>query len=180
MAGRRLKLVRKQLTEVNYQYLGAFRLRIEVSDPNNSGADPHVFLYLQRPVNPYDGTVLSDLMAVASPVDMSEYPVGEPRDGTTYPIFRLDYIEIDLRSTLEAKEAWLSVVLQVDQLIRALDRMEELVVVEETFVGDVDDSGNSGNSGNSASKSESNSNSNSESQSQSHSASASRSVSMSH
>lgn len=157
MAGRRLKLTRKAVTQVNYQHLGAYRLRIEVSDPDNTGADPNVFLFLRRPINPYDQTTLDDFMAIASPVDLAEYPVGEPNELTTYPIFRLDYVELDFRATVQAEQTWVLVVAEVDALLRALDRLDSLEVIEETYVGNTSDVGNSS----SGSTSNSNSNSNS-------------------
>lgn len=160
MAGRRLKLTRKQVVHVNYQWLGAFRLRVEVTDPDNTGADPNVFIYLKRPVNPYDGTVLADWHGIASAPDMTEYPVGEPWDATTLPFFRLDYFEIDLRSTALVEETWALIVAEVDQLLRALDRLEQLVVTAETYVGAEAE-------GSSASESSSGSQSNSQSDSQS-------------
>ena len=151
---RRLKLSRSQLTQVNYQYLGAFRLRVDVSDPTDSGADPFVFLYNAAPVNPYNGEQRADFLAVASPVDLSEYPAGEPNDATTYPFFRLNYVELDFRSTEQAERAWELIVLEVDNLLKALDRMEQLEVAEETWVGAAPD-----DTGESASASDSQSNS---------------------
>lgn len=153
MAGRRLKLVRKAVTQVNYQFLGAYRLRIEVSDPGNTGADPYVFLYLRRPVNPYNGDVLDDFHAIASPVDLAEYPVGEPNALTTYPFYRIDFIELDFRSTEQANDTWTLIVAEVDALLRALDRLDTLEVVEETFVGADADTGNSASNSNSNSNS---------------------------
>lgn len=140
---RRLKLTRSQLTEVNFQYLGAFRLRVEASDPTDSGADPYIFLYNRRPLNPYDQTAADDFMAVASPGDLAEYPVGEPDGRTTYPIFRLDYVELDFRSTEQAEKVWLLIVAEADTLMKALDRMEQLVPTEEVWVGAAPDAGSS-------------------------------------
>lgn len=153
MAGRRLKLVRKAVTQVNYQFLGAYRLRIEVSDPDNTGADPNVFLFLRRPINPYNQEVLDDFHAVASPVDLAEYPVGEPNALTTYPFYRIDFIELDFRSTAQANETWTLIVAEVDSLLRALDRLDTLEVVEETFVGADADTGNSASNSTSTSNS---------------------------
>jgi hypothetical protein len=155
MAGRRLRLTRKAVTQVLYQHLGAYRLRIEVSDPENTGADPYVFLYLRRPVNPYNQEVLDDFHAVASPVDLAEYPVGEPNALTTYPFYRLDFIELDFRSTDQATDTWVLIVAEVDALLKALDRLEALEIVAEVTVGNPADTGNS------SSRSQSNSNSNS-------------------
>lgn len=150
---RRLKLTKSQLTEVNYQYLGAFRLRVTASDPTDSGADPYVFLYNARPVNPYDDTVTADFMAIASPGDLAEYPVGEPDANTTYPFFRLDYVELDFRSTEQAERAWLLIVAEVDTLMKALDRMEQLVPTDEVWVGAAPDAGASESASTSASTS---------------------------
>lgn len=135
MADLRLLITRKEVTKVNYQYLGAFRLRIEVTDPSSSGADPNVFIYNQRPINPYDQTVEADFLAVASPVDMAEYPAGEPRDGTEFPFFRLDYVELDFRSTAYVEKAWGLIVAEVSNLLAALNRLEALEVTEELWVG---------------------------------------------
>ncbi len=152
---RRLKLTRKELIEVNYQYLGAFRLRVEASDPSNSGADPCVFLYNRRPVNPYNGDVVDDFIAIASPGDLSEYPVGEPRDGTTFPFYRLDYVELDFRSTERASKTWLLLIAEIDNLMKALDRMEQLVPIEEIWVGSAPTEGVSDSASTSNSQSDS-------------------------
>lgn len=125
MAGR-LTLTKYQVANVSYLTLGAYRLRVEASDPRSSGADPNVFLYQQRPPNPYNGEVLSDYLGVAGPVDMTEYPVGVPREGTTFPIFRLDFFEIDLRGVDQAREAWLIAVEEVSRLLTAFDALERL------------------------------------------------------
>lgn len=132
---RRLKLTRSQLVEVNYQYLGAFRLRVEVSDPSGSGADPYVFLYNRRPLDPYTNTADDDFMAIASPGDMAEYPVGQPRAGTTYPFFRTNVVELDFRATEQAEETWALIVLEVGNLCKILDRMDQLVPTAELWVG---------------------------------------------
>lgn len=141
--GRRLKLTKSQLTEVNFDFLGAFRLRVDVTDPTDSGADTHVFLYNLRPTNPYDETQTADFMAIASPGDLAEYPAGQPNSNTTYPLFRLDYVELDFRSTEQADETWALIVAEVSALLKALDRMELLVPVAEVWVGDEMESGGS-------------------------------------
>lgn len=138
---RRLKLTKLQVTEVNYQFLGAFRLRVEATDPIDSGADPYVFLYNRRPLNPYTETQDDDFHAIASPGDLAEYPVGEPNGLTTYPFFRLDYVELDFRSTEQAEATWLLIVAEVDALMKALDRMETLVPTDEVWVGAAPDAG---------------------------------------
>lgn len=132
---RRLKVKKYDVPNVNYQWLGAYRLRIEVSDPSGSGADPYVFLYLRNLPNPYDGSVTDVFHAVASPVDLAEYPIGEPDERTTYPFYRLDYVELDFRSTETAQESYILILEEINNLLLALDRLDLLVAAEETWVG---------------------------------------------
>jgi len=132
---RRLRLVRKQLATVRLPPFDVFRLRVEASDPTASGADPMVFLYNRRPVNPYDGTAAADFVAVCSPTDLAEYPAGVPDRLTTFPFFRLDYVELDFRAARQAEACWLTIVAEVDNLLRALDRMDRMEVVDTVWVG---------------------------------------------
>lgn len=155
MAGRRLRLRRYAVANVNFQRLGAYRLRVVADDPENTGADPNVFLFLRRPPDPVTGQVLDDFHAIASPADLAEYPVGEPSPQTTYPFFRYDQVVLDLRGVALADEVWLAVLREVGVLQRALDKLDELVVVDEQMVGEPGgpDAGgaSSGSSGSSAS-----------------------------
>lgn len=147
---RRLKLTQFSVQNVNYQYLGAYRLRLEASDPLQTGADPNVFLFLRGPEDPYTNIINDFFHCVASPVDMSEYPALEPSDNTPYPFFRLSYIELDLRTEQLATEVRDTIVREVDVLLKALDRLEQLVPGAEFFVGN-DPEGSSSSSSSSQS-----------------------------
>lgn len=140
---RRLKLVKKGVTNINYLWVGAFRLRVECSDPSDSGADPYVFLHRRDPINAYTGTADDVFFAVASPVDLAEYPVGEPNGQTAYPIFRLDYFEIDLRAASLVDEVWTTVVNEVTALLAALEKLESLVEEAAVWVGSEPEEGGS-------------------------------------
>lgn len=146
-----LKLVKSTVTNVNYQFLGAYRLRVDASNPNpgESVADPNVFLYQRNLPNPYDGSITDVWLGVASPVDMAEFPVGEPNTETAFPFYRLDYFEIDLRSTGLADEVYTLVIKEVNNLLIALDKLEALIPVEEVLVGDIPSSNGSDSSGSS-------------------------------
>lgn len=150
MAGRRLRLTRSQVVDVNYKALGAYRLRVDVSDPDETGADPNVFLYLRRPVNPHNSDQDDDCHAVASPADMAEYPVGGPRDGTAYPFYRLDYFEIDLRSTTQVERVYAAVIAQVSNLVDALNRLDVLTQTDEVWIGATAEPASSSSSSSSA------------------------------
>jgi hypothetical protein len=130
-----LKLVKSNVTNVNFMWLGAYRLRVDVSDPANSGTDPNVFIYQRNLPNPYDGTTTDVWLGICSPVDMAEYPVGEPNPETAYPFYRMNWIEIDLRATSQAQESWLLIIQEVNNLLLAMDRLEQLVPTEEVTVG---------------------------------------------
>lgn len=150
---RRLKLTRSELQEVEYLYLGAFRLRVDVTDPTGSGADPNIFLYNLRPTNPYDGTQTAEFLTIAAPADMAQYPVGLPNAETTYPFFRLPYVELDFPAAEQAEATWLDLVREAGVLVTSLDRMERLVQTQEVWVGAPPESGNSASASTSSSTS---------------------------
>ena len=130
-----LKLVRQELTSVQYQWAGAFRMRIDATDPNGTGADPNVFLYRRDPVNPYTGEAADVFFAVAAPADIADYPVGQPDPSKPYPFLRLDYVELDFRAVTQANAVWTIVVREVNALLVLLSRLEDLTVVAEEYVG---------------------------------------------
>lgn len=132
---RQLKLVRYGVANVNFLFLGAYRLRVEVSDPNLSGADPHIFLFLRGLQNPDTLDTPDYFLGVCSPADMAEYPILQPSDETPYPMFRGAFFEIDLRSVALAGEAWQSVQDRTSNLLLALDKLEDLSALEEVLIG---------------------------------------------
>lgn len=135
MACRRLQLKKFELVNVNYQFLGAARLRIEASDADGTGADPNVFLYLQGQPSPVDQSVTAYPRGVASPVDMADYPVGAPTSETAYPFFRLSYIELDLRTIGLVNQVWTTYIREVGVLLEALDRLDALTLTDVVTVG---------------------------------------------
>lgn len=139
----RLKLTRLEADPINYQYVGAYRLRIEASDPSNSGAPTDVFIWHQLPVNPFTEEADERCIAVCSPADIAEYPVGAPDPDATYPFFRRDYLEFDLRSRSLVNSVWTAVMQAVDQLLNGLELLEELEVQQEVWIGGEPDSGDS-------------------------------------
>lgn len=152
MAGRRLRLTKSEVQFVNYQFLGAARLKVVVTNPDNTDADPFVFLYNRRPPNPYDSTVADLWIGIASVVEMADYPVGEPDVNTPYPFFRSDRIEVDFATIELLNETWPLIVAEISNLLVVQDRLEQLVPTEVVDVGaDASDSASSGSSGSSAS-----------------------------
>lgn len=130
---RRLQLRRFAVRNVDSQWYSAYRLRVEAHAAEN--VDPNVFVYRRDPANPYTGDVTDTFFTVASPVDMSEFPPGQPNPGNAVPFFRQSWIELDFRSTFEAMQAWKLILLEVSTLLDALNRLDELQLVEQLWVG---------------------------------------------
>lgn len=144
---RALKLKRLDAgTNVNYEFLSAYRLRIEVEE--SVEMDDRVFLYSRDPLNPHTGEQLDTFITVCSPVDMADYPPEEPAPAKQYPFFRRNWVELDFRATSQADEAWGLIVREVNNLIFALNRLTRLRVAETVWCGTApdDDSGHSSES----------------------------------
>lgn len=146
-----LKLTRYGVVNVNYLWLGAYRLRVEASDPLATGTDPNVFLIKRELPDPETDEVEDTFLGVCSPADMAEYPVGNPTDKTPYPMYRLWWGEIDIRAIGTPEEeskrtaddakptaanAWKVIREDVNRLLLSLEVLTRLVVLEEVFVGD--------------------------------------------
>lgn len=129
---RRVHLVKTASTLVNVTWAGALRVRIEATEAE--GLEKEVFVFRRNPLNPYTSDQLDEFMTVASPVDMSEYPIGEPDVDKAYPFFRKSVVELDFRSTLLADEAWMLIVEEVRVLTEALDRLEDLQPAEDMWI----------------------------------------------
>jgi hypothetical protein len=134
----KLKLKRFGVSNVQYSTMGTFRLRVEAMTMPGFTTDPNVFLLYRLPTNPYDGSAQDLYYGVASPVDMAEYPIGEPNNTTTYPFFRLNYIEVDLRSITLLDQLWEFIKKQISALLQAMDTLDDkLELEEEILVGEV-------------------------------------------
>lgn len=134
MATRGLTLTRLGVTEINYRWAGAHRIRVEASDPRG-GMDPNVFLWRRDPYDPTTGETLDVALTVCSPVDLADYPAGAPDASTPYPFFRRDYFEVDVRATRLADDLWAAVQVAVGVLCEALDRLEALTPVAAAECG---------------------------------------------
>lgn len=132
---RGIKLQRSAISQVNHFYLRGFRIRIDVSEVCG-GMDPYVFLYRRAPANPFNGEQFDEFQCVASFPDMEEYPVGAPSEETPFPYFRLDYIELDVRSVSDFDYVWTTILSEVGRLVETLEKADNLTVEETTVVGE--------------------------------------------
>lgn len=130
-----LKIKKYAIKNANYNYLRVFRLRVEV-DETTGGMDPYVFMYRQRPADPFTNVVLDEFIGTASPVDLSDYPAGAPDPALNMPFFRRSYFELDIRSQTEAEAVYQTVVTELNHLCLALDKAQNLQVVDTLWLGD--------------------------------------------
>lgn len=126
----RLKLTRYEVQNINWEYYGVFRLRVEASDAEGEGLDANVFIYQRTIVDPYSSTVCDRFVAVAGPAQFAMYPAEEPNTEHGYPFYRLPYVELDFLAQSEAEKFWNTVKNEVDILIQGMQRAQELSAVE--------------------------------------------------
>ena len=135
MASRGIRLVRKEVRSTNHWHLRAFRLRIEAADACGPDIDPNIFIYRRHPPDPETHERFDEWCAVVGPVNLAELPVDDPpQDGST-PFFRKSFIEVDVRSADEAKGLWETVRDQVNILLDALERLDNLETVDDVWLG---------------------------------------------
>jgi hypothetical protein len=131
--GRKIRVKRYQVYDVDYLYFSAYRMRMEIVEA--VGMDTRCFLYRRDPVDPYTGDVTDTFFSVCSPVDMEEYPPGEPDPDKAYPFFRQSFVELDFRATSVAMAAEQLIVSELNVLVQALDRLEDLRLAEDFWIG---------------------------------------------
>jgi hypothetical protein len=74
---------------------------------------------------------------------MVEYPPEEPDADKAYPFFRKHFVELDLRAVSLALETEDLIIQELNVLVHALNKLEDLDLAEEfwigPFPGDVDE-----------------------------------------
>ena len=92
--------------------------------------DRNVFLYRQLPMRAGDTEPTGRFEGVCSPNDMADHPVGLPTLGASPPWFRLDTVDLLLRSEAELQSAWLIILEEVQSLVDALNILEETTTTQ--------------------------------------------------
>jgi len=131
---RGVKLVLAQLEKANHYFLRCFRLQVTATEVYD-GMDPNVFLFRRSPPDPVSGEVYDKFVTVCSPVDMSDWPVGEPNPFLAEPFFRNNTVALDVRSLRDFNFIWDVFRREVGNLCVALDRLDQLVDAEFQWVG---------------------------------------------
>ncbi len=106
--------------------------RMLVSATNAAGGLPNEIFVYQRVSA---GLTYTDQFTnIASPADITEYPVGSPVSSEV-PFFRLDSIDLVFRNIALADDAWAGIKSDVNELIQTLKFFENLTVQEIAVFG---------------------------------------------
>lgn len=109
------------------------RVRIEADD--STLMPTKIFAYQLLPIKPGEDEAVGAFDHVCSAVDLEEYPEDEPNAGERPRWFRLNYVDVLLRSREEVREFIKSVVEDVKILKDTLDITEDLVPTGDLWIG---------------------------------------------
>lgn len=130
---RRVKLTRSASTQVTMTNYGAYRLRVEITAVEGPDLDENLFIYRRNPPSPYNGLNRDTFEAVCGPPQLATYPAGEPDPDIAWPYYRSNTIELDVASTQQADAIWQEIQAEICMLVAALNRLDSLTVLEETW-----------------------------------------------
>jgi|JI10StandDraft_1071094.scaffolds.fasta_scaffold1482808_1 hypothetical protein len=126
-------LLKRSVAEANLANYGAYRLRVEVEAVVGDWPDDCIFIYRRSPANAYTGQLCDYFEAMAGPAQFSDYPAGSPDPDHGWPFYRLNYVELDFISSAMAEYVWQEISRDALTLATALDRLDNLVPVNETW-----------------------------------------------
>jgi len=131
-SGRRIQLS-WAVSRYNYHSTDGVRVRIEAA--NAELMPEKIFAYLLLPMKPAAGEREGAFSHVCSPTDLAEFPEDDPVPGVRPEWFRLNYVDVQLRSRSEAKQFIQDVIDDVQRLKSTLDTMDTLQSGGTIWVG---------------------------------------------
>lgn len=130
--GRRIQL---SWSVSRYNYHDTDGIRVRITAQNANLMSDKVFAYLLLPMKPGAGERVGEFSHVCSPVDLEEYPEDDPIPGHRPEWFRLNYVDVLLRSRTEVHEFIREVTADVQRLKTTLDVMDTLLPGGELWIG---------------------------------------------
>jgi hypothetical protein len=130
--GRRVKLS-WQVSRYNFDTTDGIRVRITAS--NAANMSDKIFAYQMLPLRPGTTEKIGAFDHVCSPIDLEEYPEDDPVLNSRPAWFRLNYVDVLLRSRAEVKSFIENVIDDVQRLKTTLDLTDTLLPGGETWVG---------------------------------------------
>lgn len=130
--GRRIKLT-WSASHYNFDATDGVRIRIEASDAANM--PDKIFAYMMLPMLPGADNKVGTFDHVCSPVDLEDYPEDNPIPKARPAWFRLNYVDVLLRSRAEVEAFLRDVADDVQRLKTTLDTMDTLLPGGWLWVG---------------------------------------------
>lgn len=130
--GRRIRLT-WQVSRYTIQTADGIRVRITASDA--ALMSDKVFAYLLLPLKAGAEEKSGAFDHVCSPTDLEEYPEDDPIPNSRPAWFRLNYVDVLLRSRAEVEAFIRDVVDDVQRLKNTLDLMDDLIPGGNVWVG---------------------------------------------
>lgn len=118
-----------------YNLHGTDGVRVRIEAVNAEEMPNKIFAYLLLPMLPGAGARTGAFSHVCSPTDLAEYPEDDPIPGHRPEWFRLNYIDVHLRSRSEAKKLIQDVTDDVNALKATLDLMDTLLPGGNVWIG---------------------------------------------
>lgn len=131
-SARRIKLT-WEVSRYYFHSIDGIRVRITATDVNLMPSK--VFAYLMLPLKPGADTPVGNFDHVCSPVDLEDYPEDEPVANMRPGWFRLNYVDVLLRSRAEVEAFIHDVVEDVQRLKISLDTADALFPGGQIWVG---------------------------------------------
>ena len=110
--------------------------RIRVTATRACKMPTKIFRYREVPRNPNDATKVGAFDGVCSPSDIEDMPEDAPTPNADPSWFRLDYVDLVLRSRAEVDDLWKSLHEEVTELKTTLDLLDTFADHIEFWVGD--------------------------------------------
>lgn len=131
-SGRRVKLT-WQVSRYFSDSVDGIRVRITASDA--ALMSNKIFAYQMLPLKPGADNRVGAFDHVCSPTDLEEYPEDDPIPNDRPAWFRLNYVDVLLRSRAEVKSFIESVIDDVQRLKHTLDVADLLLPGGNTWIG---------------------------------------------
>jgi len=122
-----------QVSRYNYETTDGIRVRITAS--NATQMPTKIFAYQMLPLKPGANERVGAFDHVCSPTDLEEYPEDDPIPNYRPAWFRLNYVDVLLRSRAEVKAFIEEVIDDVQRLKTTLDIADTLLPAGELWVG---------------------------------------------
>jgi hypothetical protein len=110
-------------------------IRIRITADSANLMPTKIFAYQLLPLKPGEAERVGAFDHVCSPVDLEEYPEDEPIANSRPAWFRLNYVDVLLRSRAEAQAFIKEVVEDVRRLKNTLDIAEDLIPGGDLWIG---------------------------------------------